>query len=269
MLPGFAARGAGGRVSGGRPAEVAVGVGEAAERGGAAEVSPGGVKGFPRTGEARPDPLTGALRGYAGSASGGQVAASLRVRWAVYLLLCGLVPWAGVKTVWTLGGDVLGVNGEDWLRGVESDGDAVYQALAAVGIDLTVLAALLGVFLALGLVHRWGMVFPRWTLFLAGRRVPAFLPLVPAWGVGLCLGGYGVVLLVLVPLSLAGVIARFAPPAPFTSSGDVTWMILFGGLAFGGLGGALLVGAWSYGRRVSAAKRAAARTGRRLERPGR
>ncbi|MFI7226349.1 hypothetical protein ACIBO5_24325 [Nonomuraea angiospora] len=187
----------------------------------------------------------------------------------MYLLLCGLVPWAGVKTVWTLGGDVLGVNGEDWLRGVESDGDAVYQALAAVGIDLTVLAALLGVFLALGLVHRWGMVFPRWTLFLAGRRVPAFLPLVPAWGVGLCLGGYGVVLLVLVPLSLAGVIARFAPPAPFTSSGDVTWMILFGGLAFGGLGGALLVGAWSYGRRVSAAKRAAARTDRRLERPGR
>ncbi|MEW1845902.1 hypothetical protein AB0392_48810 [Nonomuraea angiospora] len=184
----------------------------------------------------------------------------------MYLLLCGLVPWAGVKTVWTLGGDALGVSGEDWLRGVESDGDAVYQALAAVGIDLTVLAALLGVFLALGLVHRWGMVFPRWTLFLAGRRVPAFLPLAPAWGVGLCLGVYGVVLLVLVPLSLVGVIARFAPPAPFTSSGDVTWMILFGGLAFGGLGGALLVGAWSYGRRVSAAKRAAAGTGRRLER---
>ncbi|MFI9848542.1 hypothetical protein ACIHFD_66875 [Nonomuraea sp. NPDC051941] len=185
------------------------------------------------------------------------MAASMRVRRAVYLLLCGLLPWAGVKTVWTLGGDALGVSGEAWLRGVESDGDAVYQALAAVGIDLTVLAALLGMFLALGLVHRWGMVFPRWTLFLAGRRVPAFLPLVPAWGVGLCLGVYGVVLLVMAPLSVVGVIPRFAPLAPFTSSGDVTWMILFGGLAFGGLGGALVVGAWSYGRRVSAAKRAA------------
>ncbi|MEV0379545.1 hypothetical protein [Nonomuraea sp. NPDC050643] len=132
---------------------------------------------------------------------------------------------------------------------MESDGGAVYRALAAVGVDLTVLAALTGVFLALGLVHRWGMVFPRWTLLLAGRRVPALLPLVPAWGVGLCLGMYGVVLLVMVPLGLVGVIAPFAPPVPFTSSGDVTWMVLFGGLAFGGFGGALVVGACSYRRR--------------------
>lgn len=139
------------------------------------------------------------------------------------------------------------MKGAVWLRGVESDGDAVYRALAAVGVDLTVLMALLGVFLALGLVHRWGMVFPRWILLLAGRRVPALLPLIPAWGVGLCLGVYGAVLLVMVPLSLVGVISRFAPPAPFTTSGDVTWMILFGGLAFGGLGSALVVGAWSYG----------------------
>ncbi|GAA3140565.1 hypothetical protein [Nonomuraea roseoviolacea] len=186
------------------------------------------------------------------------MAASLRVRVTVFLLLCGLVPWSAVKTVWTLGGDALGVAGEAWLRGVESDGDAVYRALAAVGVDLTVLAALLGVFLALGLVHRWGMVFPRWTLFLAGRRVPALLPLVPAWAAGSCLLVYGVVLVAMVPLSLAGMIARFAPLGPFTSGAGVTWMVLFGGLAFGGLGGALVVGAWSYGRRVSAAKRAAA-----------
>jgi hypothetical protein len=177
------------------------------------------------------------------------VAASSRVRVVVWLLLCGLVPWAVVKSVWTLGGDVLGVTGQAWRRGIESDGGAVYRALAAVGVDLTVVAALLGVFLALGLVYRWGRVFPRWMPLVAGRRVPALLPLVPAWGVGVCLGGYGIVLLVMVPLSLVGVIPPFAPPAPFTSSGDVTWMILFGGLAFGGLGCALVVGAWSYGRR--------------------
>ncbi|WP_157245024.1 hypothetical protein [Nonomuraea typhae] len=176
--------------------------------------------------------------------------ASLRVRVAVYLLLCGLVPWAGVKTVWTLGGDALGVAGETWLRGVEADGGAVYRALAAVGVDLTVLAALLGVFLGLGLVQRWGMVFPRWTPLLAGRRVPAWLPLVPAWGVGAVLGLYGVVLLVMVVLGLLGVTPRFAPTAPFTGSADITWMVLFGGLAFGGLGGALVVGAWSYMRRL-------------------
>ncbi|MET8866083.1 hypothetical protein ABZW11_24365 [Nonomuraea sp. NPDC004580] len=171
---------------------------------------------------------------------------SLRVRVWVYLLLCGLLPWSVVKTVWTLGGDVLGVSGQDWLGSVESDGGAVYEALAAVGLDLTVLAALLGVFLALGLVHRWGKIFPRWTLFLAGRRVPRLLPLIPAWVVGVCLGGYGLVLLVMVPLALIGVIPPFTPPEPFTSSADVTWMILFGGLAFGGLGGALVLGACSY-----------------------
>ncbi|WP_235994648.1 hypothetical protein [Nonomuraea montanisoli] len=197
------------------------------------------------------------------------MAASLRVRVAVCLLLCGLVPWAGVKTVWTLGGDALGVAGEAWLRGVEESGDAFYQALAAVGVDVTVLMALLGVFLALGLVHRWGMVFPRWTLFLAGRRVPALLPLVPAWGVGLCLAVYGVVLLVMVPLGLAGVIAPVAPMEPFTSSGGLNWMIFFGGLAFEGLGSALLVGAWSYGRRVSAARRAAGPTAPQRRRAGR
>jgi hypothetical protein len=194
----------------------------------------------------------------------GRVTASLRVRVTVYLLLGGLVPWAGVKTVWTLGGDALGVDGEAWRRGIESDGDAVYRALAAVGVDLTVLAALLGVFLALGLVQRWGMVFPRWTPLLAGRQVPAPLPLIPAWAVGLCLGTYGVVLLVMVPLGLAGVIARFPPVPPFTSSGDVTWMILFGGLAFGGLGAALVVGAWSYGRRGARLRtRRSPRAGRR------
>nr|WP_240973633.1 hypothetical protein [Nonomuraea sp. FMUSA5-5] len=179
--------------------------------------------------------------------------ASPRVRMAVWLLLCGLVPWAGVKTVWTLGGDALGVSGRAWLHGVENDGGALYRALAAVGVDLTVLMALLGAFLALGLVHRWGMVFPRWTLVLAGRRVPPLLPLIPAWAVGLCLGAYGVVLLAMVPLGLTGVIPPFAPVAPFTTSGDIAWMILFGGLAFAGLGGALLVGAWSYGRRARGA----------------
>ncbi len=33
----------------------------------------------------------------------------------------------------------------------------------------------------LGLVQRWGEVFPRWMIGLAGRRVPIALALVPAW----------------------------------------------------------------------------------------
>lgn len=40
--------------------------------------------------------------------------------------------------------------------------------------------ALLGAVLTLGLYQRWGAVFPRWMLGLAGRRVPVGLAVVPA-----------------------------------------------------------------------------------------
>jgi hypothetical protein len=39
---------------------------------------------------------------------------------------------------------------------------------------------MVGAALMLGLVQRWGEVFPRWMLGLAGRRVPIGLALVPA-----------------------------------------------------------------------------------------
>ncbi|MFU8854237.1 hypothetical protein ACNAW0_25100 [Micromonospora sp. SL1-18] len=39
---------------------------------------------------------------------------------------------------------------------------------------------LAGVLLPLALVHRWGMVWPRWLPLLAGRSVPRLVPLVPA-----------------------------------------------------------------------------------------
>src|SRR5512142_2961244 len=39
---------------------------------------------------------------------------------------------------------------------------------------------LVGAVLMLGLVQRWGEVFPRWMVGLAGRRVPLGLAVVPA-----------------------------------------------------------------------------------------
>jgi hypothetical protein len=39
---------------------------------------------------------------------------------------------------------------------------------------------LVGAALTLGLVQRWGEVFPRWMIGLAGRRVPISLAIVPA-----------------------------------------------------------------------------------------
>jgi hypothetical protein len=39
---------------------------------------------------------------------------------------------------------------------------------------------IVGALLTLGLVQRWGEVFPRWMIGLAGRRVPIALAVVPA-----------------------------------------------------------------------------------------
>ncbi|MFD4025084.1 hypothetical protein ACFWRV_16430 [Streptomyces sp. NPDC058576] len=179
----------------------------------------------------------------------GPSSASKRTRRTVYLLLCGILPWAGVKTVWTLGGDAIGVTAEGW-REANAGASGVAKALESVGIDVTVLAAAAAVFLLLGLLHPWGQVFPRWTLLLSGRRVPRLLPLFPAWSCAVGLSVYGVVLLVYAPLSAAGVLPRMEASGAFTTGSGVTWMVAFGGLAFGGLGFGLLAAARSYAART-------------------
>jgi len=68
-------------------------------------------------------------------------------------------------------------------------------AQAAVGFGTSMLEAnaslflfeagfvLAGTLLPLALVHSWGRVFPRWVPLLAGRRVPRWLLLGPAFGI--------------------------------------------------------------------------------------
>jgi hypothetical protein len=53
---------------------------------------------------------------------------------------------------------------------------------------------LVGAALMLGLVQRWGEVFPRWMIGLAGRRVPIALAVIPASlaSVLLIVGGIGI-----------------------------------------------------------------------------
>ncbi|MGW1895110.1 hypothetical protein ACWCP6_33445 [Streptomyces sp. NPDC002004] len=175
--------------------------------------------------------------------------ASKRTRVVVYLFMCGLLPWAGVKTVWTLGGDALGVTAQRW-REMNGGSSGFAKALASVGIDVTVLAAAAGIFLLLGLLYPWGQVFPRWTLVLAGRRVPRLLPLLPAWLSAVGLSVYGVVLLVYAPLTATGVLPRMEPSGAFATGSGITWMVMFGGLAFGGLGFGLIAAARSYSART-------------------
>ncbi|UVS76806.1 hypothetical protein [Actinokineospora sp. UTMC 2448] len=175
--------------------------------------------------------------------------ASARTRLLVGVLVCGVVPWAAVKTVWTLGGDALGVTAEAWRAGSAGE-SGVLAALGSVGVDVTVLAAAAALVLVAGLTFRWGQVFPRWAFPVAGRRVPRLLPLLPAWLTAVGLSVYGPLLVAYAALSALGVLPAIAPAEPFPTSADTTWMVAFGGLAFGGLGSGLLVAAGSYGKRT-------------------
>ncbi|MEU3459398.1 hypothetical protein ABZ721_05500 [Streptomyces sp. NPDC006733] len=180
----------------------------------------------------------------------GATTASRRTRRTAYLLMSGMLPWAGVKTVWTLGGDALGITAARW-KASNSGGSAVARALAEAGVDVTVLAAGLGFFLLTGLLYPWGQVFPHWTLVLSGRRVPRLLPLLPAWLTAFGLSVYGVFLVLYAPLAALAVVPAPEPDAELgaTVSGTL-WLAALGGLAFGGLGFALLTAARSYAART-------------------
>ena len=95
-------------------------------------------------------------------------------RWgriAVYVAMVAPVFYALTRYAWALGFP-LGMSEEYLRRGQESGTWISGLFLATFG--------LVGVVLMLGLVQRWGEVFPRWMIGLTGRRVPIALAVVPA-----------------------------------------------------------------------------------------
>jgi hypothetical protein len=95
-------------------------------------------------------------------------------RWgriAVYVAMVAPVFYAFTRYAWALGFP-LGMSEEYLRRGQESGIWTSGLFLATFG--------LVGAVLMLGLVQRWGEVFPRWMIGLAGRRVPIALAIVPA-----------------------------------------------------------------------------------------
>jgi hypothetical protein len=78
--------------------------------------------------------------------------------------------YAVTRLIWVLGYP-LGLDPEMYEQ------DAGRLVTPAVGLGLF---AVVGAVLTLGLVQRWGEVFPRWIPGLAGRRVPVALAVVPA-----------------------------------------------------------------------------------------
>jgi hypothetical protein len=96
-------------------------------------------------------------------------------RWgrvAVSVAMVAPVFYALTRYTWALGFP-LGMSEEQFRRGQER-GTWISGALF-LGTFV-----LVGAVLMLGLVQRWGEVFPRWMIGLAGRRVPIALAVVPA-----------------------------------------------------------------------------------------
>jgi hypothetical protein len=119
----------------------------------------------------------------------GWTSSSRAARWgriAVYVAMVAPVFYALTRYAWALGFP-LGMSEEQFIPGQES-GKWVGGALFLGNFIL------LGAVLMLGLVQRWGEVFPRWMTGLAGRRVPIALAVVPASlaAVLLIVGGSGI-----------------------------------------------------------------------------
>jgi hypothetical protein len=109
-------------------------------------------------------------------------------RWgriAVYAAMVAPVFYAFTRYAWALGWP-LGMSEEALLSGQE-------RGLWISGLFLATFG-LVGAVLMLGLVQRWGEVFPRWMIGLAGRRVPIVLAVIPAAlaAVLLFVGGIGI-----------------------------------------------------------------------------
>jgi hypothetical protein len=90
---------------------------------------------------------------------------------AAYISMVVPVIYGVTRYAWALGVP-LGMTEEYWRQGQE-------QGIWISGLFLATFG-LVGALLTLGLVQRWGEVFPRWMIGLAGRRVPIGLAVVPA-----------------------------------------------------------------------------------------
>lgn len=164
------------------------------------------------------------------------------------------VPYAAMKLVWASGGTFAGITGEEMLAVSERNGaSGIFLTLESWGLDPTALLAVLGVFLLWGLVRPWGQVFPRWTLFLRGRRVPRWIPLAPALLGAATLAPYGVVGVGYLALAAAGAVTMRR--GDFHSSGDALLVSWIGMVAFAVYGIALTIAARSYWLRTRPARR--------------
>lgn len=172
-------------------------------------------------------------------------AASRPIQFAACAGTAAFIPYTVMKLIWATGGTFAGVSGQEGTAISKRNGaSGIWLTLESWGLDGTTLLAALGVFLLWGLVRPWGMVFPRWTVFLRGRRVPRWLPLAPALVGAATLAPYGVIGVGYTALATAGVVTMRS--GDFHSTHDVLLAAWIGMTAFAGYGIALIAAARSY-----------------------
>jgi hypothetical protein len=136
-------------------------------------------------------------------------------RWgriAVYVAMIAPLFYALTRYAWALGFP-LGMTEESLRQGQASGMWISGLFLATFG--------LVGCVLMLGLVQRWGEVFPRWMIGLAERRVPIALAVVPASLVSVLLVVGGIV----IGSGLPGMAANVA--ATGVQGAEIFWEIFF------------------------------------------
>ncbi|MBM7831916.1 hypothetical protein JOE59_002621 [Agromyces cerinus] len=95
-------------------------------------------------------------------------------RWgrrATWIAIAAPLVYCATRWAWALGFS-LGMDPDAYQEGKDEGLWVAGAALASFGI--------IGAVLTLGLIQRWGEVFPRWMIGLGGRRVPPMLAVVPA-----------------------------------------------------------------------------------------
>jgi hypothetical protein len=121
-------------------------------------------------------------------------------KWAVAIAVLIPLLYAATRWAWALG-IPLGIS-EEFFR----EGQAVGLWWAGAGLATVAIG---GALLTLGLVQRWGEVFPRWIPFLAGKRVPPALAIVPASLVSILVTTAGLMFVRLTLLGAVGGVFTF------------------------------------------------------------
>ena len=116
--------------------------------------------------------------------SGAELPAGERLR-ALTAPLDHTPRWAYVAAYVSMGGCLTRITAQ---MVVGFGGSPLSGGVAGIAFELCFVLA--GTLLPMSLVHSWGLVWPRWVVGLAGRRVPRRLVLWPGAGVSVMIVGY-------------------------------------------------------------------------------